>query len=195
MRRITEAVAEMQKYAEIVVDDSASLTVMALRARARRMVARKKVGLIVVDYLQLLTAPEQAGENRQLEVAAISRGLKALARETQVPVLVLSQLNRLSEGRTGNRPRMSDLRDSGAIEQDADVVLLLHREDYYHDDEAWRIANPDKVNVAELIVAKQRNGPVGSVKLTWVPSLVLFRNWIGPSQSPFGEPRQPEIPF
>jgi replicative DNA helicase len=129
------------------------------------MVAQHGVKVIMIDYLQLMTAPGAARESRQVEVSAISRGVKALARELNVPVVCLSQLNRASEQREGNRPRMSDLRESGSIEQDADVIMLLHREDYYHvarprlGDE-----NPDKVGVAELIIAKQRNGPTGVVE-------------------------------
>src|SRR5678815_1824292 len=116
----------------IYIDDMPSLTVLNLRARARRMVAQYGVKVIMIDYLQLMSSPGSSRESRQVEVSAISRGLKALARELNVPVVCLSQLNRASEQREGNRPRMSDLRESGSIEQDADVVMLLHREDYYH---------------------------------------------------------------
>jgi replicative DNA helicase len=164
----------------IYIDDTPGLTVLALRARARRMVAQHSVRAIMIDYLQLLTAPGSARESRQVEVSAISRGLKALARELKVPVVCLSQLNRASEQREGNRPRMSDLRESGSIEQDADVVVLLHREDYYHlQNPQWAQENPDKVNTAELIVAKQRNGPTGTVHLTWDPKTTRFRNYAG----------------
>ena len=116
-------------------------------------------------------------ESRQVEVSEISRGVKAMARELDVPVLCLSQLNRQTEGREGHRPRMSDLRESGSIEQDADVVMMLHREEYYHKgDEAWHVANPDRQNLAELIVAKQRNGPTGTVNLVWDSRSTAFRN-------------------
>jgi len=163
--------------APIYVDDTPGLTVLGLRARARRMVAQHEVKAIMIDYLQLLTSPAQARESRQVEVSAISRGIKALARELQVPVVCLAQLNRGSEQREGNRPRMSDLRESGSIEQDADVVALLHREAYYHlNDDEWKDANPDKLNLAELIIAKQRNGPTGVVKLTWDSSTTRFKN-------------------
>ena len=158
----------------IVVDDSPGLTITTLRARARRMVSQHKVRVIVVDYLQMLTAGGRQ-ESRQVEVSNISRGLKALARELKVPVVVLSQLNRASEQREGNRPRMADLRESGSIEQDADVVILLHREEYYHiQNPQWAIDNPKKVGVAELIIAKQRNGPTGVVRLTWNNTTTRF---------------------
>lgn len=161
----------------IYIDDTPGLTVLALRARARRMVAQHGVRAIMIDYLQLLSAPGASRESRQVEVSLISRSLKALARELSVPVICLSQLNRASEQREGNRPRMSDLRESGSIEQDADVVMLLHREDYYHQhDPEWSEANADKVNTAELIIAKQRNGPTGTVQLTWDPKTTRFKN-------------------
>lgn len=163
--------------APIFVDDTPGMSVLTLRARARRMVAQHDVRVIFVDYLQLLTAPGSARESRQVEVSAISRGIKALARELNVPVVCLSQLNRASEHREGNRPRMSDLRESGSIEQDADVVLLLHREDYYHvGDEEWKQNNAEKINVAEVIIAKQRNGPTGLVNLTWDSRSTRFRS-------------------
>ncbi len=172
--------AEMLQEAPIYIDDTPGLTVMALRARARRMVAQHSVKAIIIDYLQLLSSPGSARESRQVEVSSISRGLKALARELKVPVVCLSQLNRASEQREGNRPRMSDLRESGSIEQDADVVVLLHREDYYHlHNPQWAEENPDKVNTAELIVAKQRNGPTGTVHLTWDPKTTRFKNHSG----------------
>ena len=107
----------------------------------------------------------------------MSRGVKALARELNVPIVALSQLNRAAEQREGHRPRMSDLRESGSIEQDADVVMMLHREEYFHRDEAWIEANPDKRGLAELIVAKQRNGPTGTVKLAWDDSTTRFRDY------------------
>jgi replicative DNA helicase len=164
----------------IFIDDTPGLSILALRARARRMVAQHGVRCVMIDYLQLLSAPGAGRESRQVEVSSISRGLKALARELKVPVICLSQLNRASEQREGNRPRMSDLRESGSIEQDADVVALLHREDYYHiQNPQWAQENPDKVNTAELIIAKQRNGPTGTVNLTWDPKTTRFRNYAG----------------
>jgi replicative DNA helicase len=180
----------------LYIDDTPGLTILALRARARRMVAQHNVRCFIIDYLQLLSAPGSGRESRQVEVSAISRGIKALARELSVPIICLSQLNRASEQREGNRPRMSDLRESGSIEQDADVVILLHREDYYHvQDPGWAEENPDKVNTAELIIAKQRNGPTGVVTLMWDNKTTRFRNhagsyagggWDGPVSSPQG---------
>jgi len=173
-------VAGTLSEAPIFVDDMPNMTVLQLRARARRLVSQHGVRALMVDYLQLLTAPGAARESRQVEVSAISRQLKALARELNVPVVCLSQLNRASEQREGNRPRMSDLRESGSIEQDADVVILLHREDYYHvQNPAWADENPDKVGIAELIIAKQRNGPTGVVKLTWDSHTTRFKSYAG----------------
>lgn len=146
--------------APIFVDDTPSLTPLELRAKARRLKLQYDIQAVVIDYLQLMHVP--GAESRQLEVGIISRHLKALARELSVPVVVMSQLNRSPEGREGHRPRMSDLRESGNIEQDADVVMLLHREDYYHNEPDY-----EQSNVAEVIVAKQRNGPTGTISLMW----------------------------
>ncbi|HYF14778.1 MAG TPA: replicative DNA helicase [Phycisphaerales bacterium] len=181
--------AEDLKQAPIYIDDTPDLTVLNLRARARRMVQQYGVRCIMIDYLQLMSAPGAARESRQVEVSAISRGVKALSRELKIPVICLSQLNRGSEQREGNRPRMSDLRESGSIEQDADVVILLHREEYYHvQDEDWKVENPDKVGLAELIIAKQRNGPTGVVKLSWDNRTTRFKSYAptdaGPSDFP-----------
>jgi replicative DNA helicase len=181
--------ADDLKKAPIYIDDTPSLTVLQLRARARRLVAQYSVKAIMIDYLQLMTAPGAARESRQVEVSAISRGVKALARELNVPVVCLSQLNRASETREGNRPRMSDLRESGSIEQDADVIILLHREDYYHvQDEEWMNdpENADKIGTAELIIAKQRNGPTGVVKLKWDSSTTRFKNFDPHAIPPMG---------
>lgn len=178
-RKLLSACDELAK-APMFVDDTPNMTVLALRARARRLVAQHGVKAIMIDYLQLLTSPGAARESRQVEVSAISRNIKALARELNVPVICLSQLNRASEQREGNKPRMSDLRESGSIEQDADVVILLHREDYYHtQDPDWGLDNPDKMGVAELIIAKQRNGPTGVVKLAWDSGTTRFKNYAG----------------
>jgi len=172
--------AERLAEAALLIDDTPSLSITQLRARARRMVARHGVKAIMVDYLQLLSAPGAAKESRQVEVGAISRGIKALARELKVPIIALSQLNRGAETRDQNKPRLSDLRESGSLEQDADVVMLLHREEYYHiGDQAWIDQNPDKVGVAEVIIAKQRNGPTGSVRLTWDNTTTRFKNFSG----------------
>jgi len=197
MRQAMEA-CEVLADAPLFVDDMPALTVMQLRARARRMVAQHGVKVLFVDYLQLLTAPGVSRESRQVEVSAISRGIKALARELEVPVVCLSQLNRNPESRDGrgHRPRMSDLRESGSIEQDADVVMLLHREDYYHRGEPewdpgsphFDTANEDKIGTAELIIAKQRNGPTGTVRLTWDDRSTRFK-----PHSRHGGPAQDDI--
>lgn len=179
MGKVLDA-CEALREARIFIDDTPGLSVLALRARARRMVAQHDIRLILVDYLQLMSAPSAARESRQVEVSAISRGIKGLARELNIPVVCLSQLNRASEQREGNRPRMSDLRESGSIEQDADVVMLLHRESYFHaGDPEWAENNPAKVNLAELIVAKQRNGPTGVVELLWDNSITRFKSHVG----------------
>jgi replicative DNA helicase len=152
------------------VDDSPGLTILELRAKARRLKMQHDIKLIMIDYMQLMDNP--GPESRQQQISEISRGIKAVARELNIPVVALSQLNRQTEGREGHRPRMSDLRESGSIEQDADVVMLLHREDYYRQNE------PDFIpeNIAEVIVAKQRNGPTGTVKLTFDNRTTTFRN-------------------
>lgn len=155
--------------APLHIDDTPGLSIMQLRARARRLAARHGLKLIVVDYLQLMTAP--GAESRQQEVSGLSRGLKVLARELNVPVICLSQLNRKAESRSDNRPKMSDLRESGAIEQDADVVMLLHREDYYHKGEEGYV----DTGIAEVIVEKQRQGPTGVVKLVWDGPTMAFK--------------------
>jgi len=160
--------------APLYIDDTPGLTLLQLRAKARRMAARHDIKAVIVDYMQLMSAP--GSDSRQQEVSDISRGIKALARELNVPVICLSQLNRSPEGREGHRPRMSDLRESGSIEQDADVIMLLHREEYYHSDQDWAQENPDKVGVAELIIAKQRNGPTGTVNLQFSAQTTRFNN-------------------
>jgi replicative DNA helicase len=183
-QKLTQASAELAE-APMIIDDTPGMTVLTLRAKARRMKQRHDIGCIVIDYLQLLSSPTSARESRQVEVSEISRSIKALARELKVPVICLAQLNRGAEQREGNRPRMSDLRESGSIEQDADVVALLHRESYYHrGDPAWDPnsaefdeENRDKLNLAELILAKQRNGPTGTVKLVWDSHVVRFKSY------------------
>ncbi len=163
--------------APIYMDDLGASTLLQIRARARRLVAKHAVKVIIVDYIQLVTSGGRV-ESRQLEVSEISRGLKSLARELDVPVVALSQLNRSPEQRETHRPRLSDLRESGSLEQDADVVGLLHREAYYHKgDEDWAMANSDKADVAELIIAKQRNGPTDVVKMTWHEASTRFRDY------------------
>jgi replicative DNA helicase len=167
--QLAVTVGELAK-APIWVDDSPGLTPLDLRAKARRLKLQHDIKCIMVDYMQLMDNP--GPESRQQQISEISRGLKAVARELAIPVIALSQLNRASEGRDGHRPRMSDLRESGSIEQDADVIMLLHREDYY------RMSEPDFVpdNIAEVIIAKQRNGPTGTVKLTFMNKTTRFEN-------------------
>ncbi|MFA6142612.1 MAG: replicative DNA helicase [Candidatus Omnitrophota bacterium] len=154
--------------APIYIDDSPGITVMELRAKARRLKAQFDIKMIVLDYLQLMQGPAKA-DSRQQEISEISRSLKALARELNVPLIAISQLSRAVEQRSDHRPQLSDLRESGAIEQDADLVMLLLREEYY---------NPTEENkgVAELIIAKQRNGPVGSLNLAFVGEYMRFEN-------------------
>ena len=152
---------------EIFIDDTPGLGLLELRAKARRLKLQHNIQMIIVDYLQLMEG--RKAENRQQEISGISRGLKALARELEVPVIAVSQLNRSVETRDGHTPRMSDLRESGSIEQDADVIILLHREDYY--DPTKR---PGEV---DLNIAKQRNGPTGRVKLTFRREILRFENY------------------
>jgi len=188
-KKLADACAELSE-APIYIDDSSTLTPLEIRAKARRLKSRHNIQCIMVDYLQLMNLGSGRTESRQQEITTISRYLKALARELDLPVIVLSQLNRGPEARetTGHKPRMSDLRESGSIEQDADVVMLLHREAYYHkDDDDWEEKNPDKINTAELIIAKQRNGPTGTVKLTFREKITRFENAarVGEQVAPF----------
>jgi replicative DNA helicase len=155
--------------APIFIDDTSSLTPLELRAKSRRLKSQHDIRAIFVDYLQLMHMGAVV-ESRQQEISTISRYLKALARELNIPVVVLSQLNRSPEDREGHRPRMSDLRESGSIEQDADVVILLHREDYYHRGEK----DYKEDNSAEVIIAKQRNGPTGNVPLRFFEKFARF---------------------
>ncbi len=188
-QRLIDTAAELSEL-PLHIDDTPGLTILLLRAKARRMVQQHGVKCIVVDYMQLMSAPSASRDGRQQEVSTISRGVKALARELNVPVICLAQLNRGAEQREGHRPRMADLRESGSIEQDADVILLLHREEYYHRGEpAWDpnhpdfdIENQDKIGLAEVIIAKQRNGPTGTVKLTWDDRTTRFRNHASPGR-------------
>ncbi|MFN7481042.1 MAG: replicative DNA helicase [Betaproteobacteria bacterium] len=169
--RLADAVEKLGRIS-MFIDETAGLSVAELRARARRM-ARQfggTLGLIVVDYLQLMSGSGGSDENRATELGEISRGLKALAKELQCPLIALSQLNRSVESRTDKRPMMSDLRESGAIEQDADIIMFIYRDEYYTK-EACK-----EPGVAEIIIAKQRNGPVGTVKLTFLKPLTKFDN-------------------
>ncbi len=165
--KLTSAAGKLSE-APLFIDDTPVMSILEMRAKARRLKAQYGIELMIVDYLQLLDARSR-GENRQQEITEISRSLKALARELRVPVIAISQLSRAVESRTGNRPQLSDLRESGAIEQDADVVVFLFREEYYHPSEENR-------NKAEAIIAKQRNGPIGSVDLLFLKEWTRFEN-------------------
>jgi replicative DNA helicase len=171
--RLTSAVSLLSE-APMYIDDSAGLTPGELRARARRLMKEHKeegLGLIVIDYLQLMSgSARSSSENRATEIAEISRSLKNLAKELNVPIMALSQLNRSLEQRTDKRPVMSDLRESGAIEQDADVIVFIYRDEVYNED------TPDK-GVAEIIISKQRNGPIGTVRLTFLGKYTRFENF------------------
>ena len=162
---LTKAAGKLSE-APIFIDDSPGISVLELRAKARRLKSRHNIGLVILDYLQLMEESSSA-ENRQQEISVISRSLKALARELNVPVLAVSQLSRAPERRESFRPRLSDLRESGAIEQDADVVLMLFREDYYQPSE-------ENKGMAEVLIAKQRNGPTGTVKLAFINEYTRF---------------------
>jgi len=163
--------------APIFIDETAALNALEVRTRARRLWRQfgGKLGLVVVDYLQLMSATDpRGGENRATEISEISRSLKALAKELNVPVIALSQLSRAVEQRNDKRPMMSDLRESGAIEQDADVILFIYRDEVYFPDK------PEAKGRAEVIIGKQRNGPIGKVELTFLGQFTRFENFASP---------------
>ncbi len=164
--RVNLALDEMQK-AKIYIDDTPGISLIEIRNKCRRLKAEKGLDLIVIDYLQLMSSPEK-GDNRQAEISAISRNLKLLAREMDCPVIALSQLSRAPEQRPDHRPNLSDLRESGAIEQDADVVIFLYRDDYYNKE------NSEKPGVCEINIAKNRSGPTDTIELTWVARYTKF---------------------
>jgi len=172
--RLVDAVGKLND-SQIFIDDTAGLNVLEVRSRARRLYRQcGGLALIVVDYLQLMSGTSSGGrdENRATEIAEISRSLKGIAKELKVPVIALSQLNRSVDSRQDKRPMMSDLRESGAIEQDADVILFIYRDEVYNPD------SPRK-GIAEIIIAKQRNGPVGKVDLTFLGRYTRFENYAG----------------
>jgi replicative DNA helicase len=176
--KLVRGVAEVSR-APIWIDDTAGITLMEMRAKVRRLASRlhaqvntegqsgAPLSLVVVDYLQLMVGQGNRSENRQQEIAEISRGLKVLARDLDVPVLAIAQLSRAVEGRHDKRPLLSDLRDSGAIEQDADLVMFLYRDEYYNTDS-------DDKGIAEVIIGKHRNGPTGKVQLAWLEQYTKF---------------------
>ena len=151
----------------LIIDDTPGISVSELRSKCRKFKLEYDLDLIIIDYLQLMSGGKRSSESRQQEISEISRSLKAIAREIGAPVIALSQLSRAVEGRNDKRPMLSDLRESGAIEQDADVVMFIYRDDYYNKD----TENP---NIAEIIIAKQRNGPTGTVNLVWLPDYTKF---------------------
>ncbi|MEI8072870.1 MAG: replicative DNA helicase [Candidatus Saccharibacteria bacterium] len=166
--KINKAMGSLSE-APIFIDDSAMANVMEMRTKARRLQSENDLGLIVIDYLQLMSGRNSNGENRVQEISEISRGLKGLARELNVPVIALSQLSRSVEMRSPKIPQLSDLRESGSIEQDADVVMFIYREDYYEKDS-------ERKNIADILIKKHRNGPTGEVELFFQPEQMLFKN-------------------
>ena len=155
----------------IYIDDSSAISVLEMKAKCRRLKKRGELGLVIVDYMQLIQGRRSA-ESRQLEMSEISRGLKGLAKDLDIPVMALSQLNRKVEDRPNKRPQLADLRESGAIEQDADVIVFIYRDEFYNPQ------SEESRNIAEIIIGKQRNGPTGSVKLTFLKELTRFENFI-----------------
>lgn len=168
-QKVAKALAPLSE-APIYIDDTPGVSITEIRAKCRRLKLEHNLGLVVIDYLQLMQGSgKKGGENRQQEISEISRSLKILAKEINVPVICLSQLSRAPEARTDHRPILSDLRESGAIEQDADIVMFLYRDDYYNPE-------TEKKNIAELIIAKHRNGSTGTVELVWLGQYTKFAN-------------------
>jgi len=174
--RLTDAMVPIAR-SQIYIDATSGLSVPEMRSKARRLQMEHGLDLIMIDYLGLMSGSGKFN-SRQEEVSGISRALKSLAQELRVPVIVLSQLSRANAGRSDHRPILSDIRDSGAIEQDADVVMFIHRESYYDPE-------TEKKNIAEVIIAKQRNGPLGTVELGWAPEYTQFVNLVGSNNAPF----------
>lgn len=155
--------------APIYIDDTPGISIMEIRAKCRKLKIEKKIGLVIIDYLQLIQGTGKRNNSREQEISEISRSLKILAKELDIPVIALSQLSRGAEKREEKRPMLSDLRESGAIEQDADIVMFLYRDEYYNE-------NTEEKNVAEVIIAKNRGGPTGTVRLAWLPNYTKFAN-------------------
>ena len=166
-----EVIESAQKIGEsrLIIDDTPAITVAEMRSKCRKYKIEFGLDIVIIDYLQLMSGSGGRNDSRQQEISDISRSLKALARELNVPVVALSQLSRAVESRPNHRPMLSDLRESGAIEQDADLVMFIYRDDYYNEDS-------EKKGIAEIIIAKQRNGPIGTVELSWQPQLTKFAN-------------------
>ena len=167
-QKVARALAPLSE-APIFIDDTPGISITEIRAKCRRLKLEHNIGLVVIDYLQLMQGSRSKSENRQQEISEISRSLKILAKEINIPVITLSQLSRASETRTDHRPILSDLRESGAIEQDADIVMFLYRDDYYNPE-------TEKKNIAEVILAKHRNGSTGTVELVWLGQYTKFAN-------------------
>ena len=166
---ITNALGNLSQ-AKIYIDDTPGITSNQLRAKGRKLKLEKDISIIIIDYLQLMSGSTKNNSNsRQQEISEISRSLKSIARELDIPIIALSQLSRACEARADHRPMLSDLRESGAIEQDADLVAFLYRDEYYNPE-------TEKKNIAELIIAKQRNGPTGTIELLWSSSCTRFMN-------------------
>ncbi len=155
--------------APIYIDDTPGISIVEIRAKCRKLKLEKDIGLVVIDYLQLIQGTGKRNSSREQEISEISRSLKILAKELDVPVIALSQLSRAVEQRADHRPMLSDLRESGAIEQDADIVMFLYRDDYYNEDS-------EKKNIAEVIIAKHRGGSTGSIELAWLGNYTKFAN-------------------
>ena len=173
--------AEKIGRSKLIIDDTPGISVPEMRSKCRKIKLEHDLKLIVIDYLQLMSASGRRSENRQQEITEISRGLKALAREMNVPVIALSQLSRAPDSRSDHRPMLSDLRESGSIEQDADVVMFIYRDEYYNKEES------KSKGITELIVAKQRNGPIDKVELVWLPQYTKFANMSRQYQRQEGE--------
>ena len=166
--KLIESAGDISK-APLIIDDTPGISISELRSKCRKFKLENDLGLVIIDYLQLMSGGSKRTDSRQQEISEISRSLKALAREINAPVIALSQLSRACETRPDHRPILSDLRESGAIEQDADVVMFIYRDDYYNHDS-------DMKGISEIIIAKQRNGPIGTVNLVWLPQYTKFAN-------------------